>query len=132
MFCGWKSHRFDRPAHVGRRDELAFRVFPGAAQAVDETFGEYAAILFCAVVVFAGPDVAARAVEMDMQGGRHRQLPIKARDAEEIRVGDAGAIITLRVRGIITQDRDRLIAVPKTDERDYWVDNSFERRANLR
>src|SRR5262249_25206309 len=49
----------------------------------------------------------------------------KSGDTGEVRIRNAGAIITLRMRRIITQDRERSIAIPKTHQGKYWIDCAF-------
>jgi len=107
------------------RDRLAAGGLPGPAHAVRQSLGEDAAIFRGAVVVFPGPDVPPRAIEMDMQGFRHRQLPEKSRHSREVGVRKPGAVVALRVRREVAQDGDRVIAAPEAHQGDGRIDGPF-------
>src|SRR5262249_52480728 len=77
-------------------------------------------------------DVAACAIEMDMQRGRHSHLAEKPRDAGKIRIGNPGAIITLRMRGVVAENGHGPFPIPKADQRNDGVDRAFRGGAQLR
>ena len=69
-----------------------------------------------AVIVFAGADVAASAIEMHVQRRWDGQLTEKTRDAGKVRIGNSGAVVALRMSGKVTQNRHRPLAVPEAHE----------------
>ena len=62
---------------------------------------------------------------MNVQRVGNLLLPEKTGDAGEIRVRNTGAIVTLRMTGVVTEHRERLIAVPEADQRDNGVNGPF-------
>src|SRR5262245_57994426 len=119
MFCRREEHRLDGPTDVRRGDGLAPGVLPRAAHAVGEAFGEGDPVCGRAIVVFTGPNVSTGAIEMDVQRRRHSQLSKETRDTWKIRIGNAGAIVTLGMCRIITQHGYSPLAIPEAHERHH-------------
>jgi len=99
VFRGREGHRFDAPAHVSGGDRVARSSLPGAAHAVGQPFGEHQTVLRRAVIVFARANVATGAVEMDVQRRRDSQLSKETCESRKVRIGNSGAVVTLRMRG---------------------------------
>src|SRR5437016_5966995 len=102
---------FRFPIHLLSGDRLLFCFRPGTAHAVSQALGEDESIRWRAVIVFARADVPAGAIEMHMQRRRNFHLPNESRDAWEIWIGNAGAIITLLMRRVITHHGNRLVVI---------------------
>src|SRR5438477_6457482 len=116
MFRRRQRYRFDGPAHFPGGNGLAFCVLPGAAHSVGKAIGEQETVLRRAIIVFAGADVATSTVEMDVQRRRDIQLSEKTRDTGKIRIRNSRSIVTLRMRGVVTQNRNGPLAIPETHE----------------
>ena len=67
-------------------------------------------------------DVAARAVEVNMQPGLLGRLGLIAPHADEIRAALARVIVTLRMRRIVSQHRQRSIIAPETEHPHVGID----------
>ena len=78
-----------------------------------------------------GADVAAGPVEVDV-GDPGGLLTLVAGDAGEVGVGHAGAVIALRVRGVVGQGHDRRVAVPEADHLEHRVDRADRHVPDLR
>ena len=86
---------------------------------------EQHAILLRAVVVLAGADVAARAVEVDVQRFRHGLAANEPRDAGKVGAGHAGAVVALRMARVVAEHGERLVAVPERKQRHLRIDDSL-------
>ena len=124
--------RLGAPCHRIGRQRLALRRRPGALHAVREPLGEHETVGWRTVVVLPRADVAAGPVEVDVQRARDGELAHEARDAGKIRVRDAGAVIALRMRGVIAQHGDRSFPVPETHQRDLRIDRALRFRPERR
>src|SRR5207247_1794996 len=72
-----------------------------------------------------GADVASGAIEVNVQRGRHCQLPKKAGHARKIRIRYAGAVVTLWMRRVIAQNGQRFFAVPEAHQGNHGINGSL-------
>ena len=117
------------PADVGGGDGLALHALPCAFHAIGKTTREDGAVGGVAVVVLAGPEVAAGAVEVDVEGARKGLVAEEAGDAREVRVGDAGAVIALGMGGVVGEDGHGLVMAPQAHGDHQGVYQALRRRA---
>ena len=80
---------------------------------VGDAVGQDLAVLVRTVVPLAGADVSAGTVEVDVRhpGGL---LPLVAGHAGEVGIGQPGAVIALRMGGVVGQRHDRLGRRPRS------------------
>src|SRR5438477_11721816 len=104
------------PAHVRGGQRLFLRVRERPLHTVGQPLGEGHAVLLATVVVLAGADVSAGAVEVNVQGFRNLLAADESRDPREVGAGNAGAIITLRVTGVITEHRKWPTLIPERQQ----------------
>src|SRR5437762_3220850 len=67
-----------------------------------------------------------------MQRSRNSQLAQETGYSGKVRIGNSGAVIALRVCGIITQYRHGPFPIPETHQRNHRINNAFRFGANRR
>src|ERR1019366_1800887 len=82
-------------------------------------------VLLVAVIVFSCTDISPSAVEVNVQGLGNRLAADESGDSGKIWAGNAGAIIALRMTGIIAEHRDRPTLIPERQQRHLGIDDSF-------
>ena len=127
-----QRHRFESPTKIVGGHRFAPGRFPGPTHTISQAFSEDPAVGWRSVVVLPSPDVATGPVEVNVQHLRHGDLAQKASDSRKIRIGDACAIITLGMRGIVAQDRHRTFVIPKAYQRNHRVDDALGFRPQSR
>ena len=132
VLAGGQGDGFDEPIDVAGGEGFAFEVLPCAVDAILDAAGEDEAVGRGAVVVFSGADVAAGAIEMDVHGPWGGELAVKAGEAGEIGVGNAGAVVALRMSGVVGEDGQGFVVVPEGDEGDDGIDGAFGSGAQVR
>ena len=116
-------HGNDVPGDVGRSDREFLSGFERSFHAVGESAGENDTIFLRTVIVFARADVAARAIEVNVKRFGHGLSSKESGDARKVGTGDSHSIVTLRVRGVVSQNRDGRFAVPEREGREFRIDH---------
>src|SRR5207244_11778337 len=84
------------------------------------------------LVVFAGSEVAAAAVEVHLEDACVLVLSLLAGQAAEVRTDPAVAVIAHRMASVGVQRRERLVAVPEAEGPQKRVDQALGLVADFR
>ena len=84
-----------------------------------------------AVVILAGRHVAARAVEVNMQGRLLIRFGLVPSHADKIGAALPRVVVTLRMRRIVREHRHGPLVVPEREHPHIGVDHSLRRRPTI-
>lgn len=113
------------PFQVGLPDRFADGVPPGTRHAIGQALGQDRAVGWGTIIVFPGADIAAGAIEMDMQGAGKGLVAEESGDAGEVWIGDAGPVEGLGMGGVIGEDGQGGVVIPEGEGDDEGINHAF-------
>ena len=123
VLSGRQRHRCDLPIDIVGGDRKPSTRFVRFFHSSGDAIGQDHPIFLGPIIVLAGADVPARTVEVNVEHVGHVLAPDDSGDAGKVRTGNTGAIIALRMTGVVGEHRNGLVFVPKRKRTQLTIDD---------